>query len=93
MSDDPVISELRAFIAREFLNGKDEGLDASTPLIDWGLIDSIAIVSLRDFVSTRFGVEIPNAELKPSNLANLTAIASLIARLRRQPAAVVYLDR
>jgi acyl carrier protein len=82
MSDDPVIPELRAFIAREFLNGKDEGLDASTPLIDWGLIDSIAIVSLRDFVSTRFGVEIPNAELKPSNLNNLTTIASLVARLR-----------
>jgi acyl carrier protein len=77
-----VIPELRAFIAREFLNGKDEGLDASTPLIDWGLIDSIAIVSLRDFVSTRFGVEIPNAELKPSNLNNLTTIASLVARLR-----------
>ena len=82
MTDDPVIPELHAFIAREFLNGKDEGLDASTPLIDWGLIDSIAIVSLRDFVSTRFGVEIPNAELKPSNLNNLTTIASLVARLR-----------
>ena len=57
------------FIAREFLNGKDEGLDATTPLIEWGVIDSIAIVSLRDFVSTRFGVEIPHSELKPSNLS------------------------
>jgi acyl carrier protein len=82
MSDDQVILELRTFIAREFLNGKDEGLDASTPLIEWGLIDSIAIVSLRDFVSARFGVEIPQSELKPSNLSNLATIASLVARLR-----------
>jgi acyl carrier protein len=82
MSDDHVIPELRAFIAREFLNGKDEGLDTSTPLIEWGLIDSIAIVSLRDFVASRFGVEIPQSELKPSNLSNLSTIASLVARLR-----------
>ena len=82
MSNDHVIPELRAFVAREFLNGKDEGLDASTPLIEWGLIDSIAIVSLKDFVFSRFGVEIPQSELKPSNLSNLGTIASLVARLR-----------
>ncbi len=82
MSDEKLIPELHAFIAREFLNGKAEGFDASTPLIEWGVIDSIAIVSLRDFVATRFGVEIPHAELKPSNLSNLTTIASLVARLR-----------
>jgi acyl carrier protein len=81
MSDN-VIPQLRDFIAREFLNGKDDGLDEATPLIDWGVIDSIAIVSLRDFVSTRFGVEIPHSELKPSNLSTLTTIASLIERLR-----------
>ena len=82
MSDEQLIPELHAFISREFLNGKNDGFDASTPLIEWGLIDSIAIVSLRDFVSTRFGVEIPHSELKPSNLSNLTTIASLVARLR-----------
>jgi acyl carrier protein len=82
MSDENMISELRAFVAREFLNGKDEGLDATTPLIEWGVIDSIAIVSLRDFVSTRFGVEIPHPELKPSNLTNLATIASMVERLR-----------
>jgi acyl carrier protein len=82
MSEETVIPQLRDFIAREFLNGKDEGLDGTTPLIDWGIIDSIAIVSLRDFVSKRFGVEIPHSELKPSNLSNLTTIASLIEKLR-----------
>ena len=82
MSNDQVILELCAFIAREFLNGKDAGLDETTPLIEWGVIDSIAIVSLRDFVSTRFGVEIPHSELKPSNMSTLTTIASLVDRLR-----------
>jgi acyl carrier protein len=81
MTDAEMVRELREFVAREFLNGKDEGLDASTPLIDWGVIDSIAIVSLREFVLERFGVEIPNADLKPSNLTSLATIAAMIERL------------
>jgi|HubBroStandDraft_1064217.scaffolds.fasta_scaffold312631_2 acyl carrier protein len=82
MSDEIVIAELREFVAREFLHGKDEGLEPTTPLIEWGIIDSIAIVSLADFVFSRFGVKIPNAELKPSNLATLQTIASMVNRLR-----------
>jgi acyl carrier protein len=82
MSDETLIAELREFIAREFLHGKDEGLNASTPLIEWGVIDSIAIVALGDFISKRLGVQIPNAELKPSNMATLETIASLVTRLR-----------
>jgi acyl carrier protein len=86
MPDETFIPELKGFIAREVLNGKDDGLDAATPLIEWGVIDSITIVMLRDFVAARFGVEIPHAELKPSNLANLATIASLIGRLQERPA-------
>jgi acyl carrier protein len=82
MSDVNMISDLRQFVAREFLNGNDDGLDAATPLIEWGIIDSIAIVTLREFVSSRFAVEIPYRELKPSNLATLTTIATMIERLR-----------
>jgi acyl carrier protein len=82
--DDRLITELRRFVADEFLGGKDEGLDAATPLIDWGVIDSIAIVALRAFVLKRFGVDIPNAELKPSNLTSLGTIAALVERLQER---------
>ncbi len=81
MSNETLIAELREFIAREFLYGKDEGLNATTPLIEWGVIDSIAIVALGDFISKRFGVQIPNAELKPSNFATLETVAALVNRL------------
>jgi hypothetical protein len=45
----------------------------------------VAIVELREFVSSRYGVEIPNAELKPANLSSLTTIAALIERLGPKP--------
>lgn len=80
-----MIDELRQFIVAEFLNGKGEGLDADTPLIDWGVIDSVAIVSLREFVHNRYGVLIPGAELKPANLTSLRTIAGMILRLSGAP--------
>jgi len=82
MSDEILIAELREFVAREFLHGKDEGLNATTPLIELGVIDSVAIVVLSDFVWKQFGVRIPNADLKPSNLATLETIAAMVSRLR-----------
>jgi acyl carrier protein len=82
MGSSEVVEELTRFIGREFLNGKDEGLDATTPLLELGIIDSFAIVALAMFIEERFGVRIPNPELKPANLATLEAIAALVVRLR-----------
>lgn len=82
MSSDNIVEELRAFISRDFLSGKDEGLDATTPLLEWGIIDSTSILALRAFVRERLGVTIPTTELQPKNLETLRAFADLIARLR-----------
>jgi acyl carrier protein len=83
MSEEGIAHELRSFIAKEFLNGKDEGLDLETPLLEWGVIDSIAIVSLTEFIKQRFGVKVPTAELKPTNLATLRAMAAMVSRLQK----------
>jgi acyl carrier protein len=80
-----LIDEVRQFVVAEFLNGKGEGLDADTPLIDWGVIDSVAIVSLREFVHNRYGVLIPNTEMRPANLTSLRTIAELIKRVSPAP--------
>lgn len=82
MSRHQIIEEIKEFVVREFLNGKGDGLDADTPLIEWGIIDSIAIVALRDFVSTRYAVAIPYAELKPANMSSVSTIASMVERLQ-----------
>jgi len=82
MSIEAIVEDLKEYITNEFLNGKGEGLGPDTPLIEWGVIDSVAIVSLREFVSSRYGVKIPNAELRPSNLTNLAVIAGMIERLK-----------
>jgi acyl carrier protein len=82
MTLDTIIDELRSFISREFLNGNDEGLDATTPLLEWGIIDSTSILLLVAFIKERMGVPLRTSELKPKDLATLGNIAALVVRMQ-----------
>jgi acyl carrier protein len=72
---------IKNFIVQELLDGKDAGLDNSTPLLKWGVIDSLSLVSLLSFIEERFGIGVPPAEVNAANFENLTAIADLLNRL------------
>ncbi|HEX8439143.1 acyl carrier protein [Archangium sp.] len=72
-------TELRAFIIREFLDGQDSGLDATTPLLEWGIINSFSMMQLIQFVETRFGIRIPPGDLVPRNFQNLQALTQLLS--------------
>ena len=72
---------LKDFIATDFLNGKDSGLDGDTLLLDWGIIDSVSLVMILGFVKKQFGVDVPPAELAPSNLKTINAMAAMIERI------------
>lgn len=75
-----LIDDLQAFIVREVLDGDDLGLDQTTPLLQYGIINSITLVSLLAFIEQRFLLTIPAAELVPQNLVNLETIAELVLR-------------
>jgi acyl carrier protein len=75
------LTEIQAFMAKEVIDPK-VALTASTRLMEEGLIDSLSIVVLLNFISSRFGVEVPLDELTEENLQSLEAIAALVERLR-----------
>ena len=75
-----LVEQLSSFISSEFLNGNDEGLDAFTPLLEWGIIDSTSLLLLVGFIKDQMGVQLRTSELKPKDLATLGAIAELILR-------------
>ncbi len=87
MADDAqMLEELRSFVASEFLDGRDAGLDADTPLLDWGVIDSISVRKLVTFVRDRFGIDVPQTEVAAKNFASLRAFTALLSRLQTAPA-------
>ncbi len=73
-----VLAQLKKYIAQDVLSGKDIGLDETTPLLEWGVINSLEIVRLLTFIRTTFAVEIPMSKLTPDNLANLASISNLV---------------
>ncbi len=62
-------------------------LDDKSPLIEEGIIDSLGILSLLNFIQETFSVEIRNEEITPENFETPLAISRLIEgklSIRRQ---------
>ena len=70
----------------EFIRGirpTNTGADASTDLIMTGMLDSLAILELVDFVAKRFSVTVPARDLLPANFRTARTVTALI-RARSQ---------
>ena len=78
-----VVAALKDFVVKELLEGRDSGLNEQTPLLAWGLINSITLVKLTQFIEARFQVSVPVTELTPANLKNLETIAALVEKRLR----------
>lgn len=78
MQQSLVIEQLKKYVAQNVLGGKDIGLDETTPLLEWGIINSLEIVRLISFIRNQFNVDIPVDKLVADNFSNLSAIANLV---------------
>lgn len=86
--------QLVTFIKSELLVEEGGQIDAETPLLEMGILDSLAMVSLLAFVQNRFGVHIPDEAVVPEHFETLQALAQLITELRAgEPAAPSAMGR
>ena len=83
MEQSKILDELKAYISREVLDGKDIGLDESTPLLEWGIINSMEIARIVGFIQNRLHVEIPDSKILPEYFINLEAISRLVIELAK----------
>src|ERR1043165_6267322 len=67
------------FIRQEFLWGDEDGeLTATTPLLEWGIIDSLRTTVLVGHVRERFGVFVSVAKINSRNFRDVTTIAAVV---------------
>ncbi|WP_426752684.1 acyl carrier protein [Myxococcus sp. Y35] len=86
MNRDELLRELTRYVAEELLDGDAEELDASTPLLELGVLNSLETARMMGFVQKKYGITIPSEALKVENLQTLSAIADLVYDARpRQP--------
>jgi acyl carrier protein len=70
------------FVAHELLEGDAEGLTVTTNLLRLGIIDSLAVVTLRVFIQRSFGVHLPDG-MQPDDFTTVSAIAAVVDELQR----------
>jgi acyl carrier protein len=82
MSNSTISDSLRMYIADEILDGQDIELENSTPLLEWGILNSMEITRLVNFIEKEFGIEIPGDKIVIENLKDIDAITKLILEIR-----------
>lgn len=82
MDKQAIIHDLKKFFADEMLEGDDSGLDATTSLIDHGLLSSLSVARLAVHVEKQYGVEFAPEDLTPRKLKTLQLIAELVVARR-----------
>ena len=76
-----VLAQLKDFVARELLDGQGQELEESTPLLEWGIVNSLSLANLVGFAESRFGVKVPPEGLIPQNFQSLKHLTDLIVSL------------
>jgi acyl carrier protein len=82
MPSEQVFSVLREYIVGQVLDGKDVGLDRATPLLEWGVLNSLEVARLISFIKAQFGVLVPSDRVVADNFKNLDVLTSVVVELR-----------
>ncbi len=81
MDRSDIIKDLKNYISHEILDGKDMGLDGSTPLLEWGIINSMEIARLITFIEDRYTVKVPDDKIVAEYFVDLASITKLVLEL------------
>jgi acyl carrier protein len=82
MIDQQIVQTILDYITREYADALQGALiDANTPLVSSGLIDSLSMVSLKMFLDQTYRVRIPDAEASAEAFDSVSALVTLLRRL------------
>ena len=73
-------AQIQSFILRQFPVARKRKLDASTPLLASGVIDSQGVLEVVPFLEQTFGIQISDEELVPENFASIRCLAAFVTR-------------
>jgi len=81
MMQNETYRRLHAFVATDLLNGDARDLDEQTPLLAWGVLDSMAMIKLTEFIEQELQTTIPtDALLDSANLETLATITRMVEK-------------
>jgi acyl carrier protein len=80
---DELKTVIRDYVVKEYLEeGDDRTIEAETPLISGGIVDSFSMVSLKRFLEKKYQIRIPDEQATPDAFDTVSRIAELVERIR-----------
>ena len=80
VSEQDIKERVKNFILKEYLPGEDPvALTDTTPLMTTGILDSIAVLKVVNFLESEFGITIEPHEAVVENLNTLSDMAQLVS--------------
>lgn len=76
--DDKLIGEIKAFINDVVLDNQGQDLTDTTRLIELGILDSFAVLSLLTFLRERYQISVDFAEIRPEHLETIQSISKFV---------------
>ena len=77
-----VLAEIRTFVAQWFRDGREDGLEADTPLVTSGIVDSAGVVEVVEFLERRYGVQLGDEDISLRNCNSLRGLSEMVLRRR-----------
>ena len=73
------------YVKKEYLEEDDDReVNADTPLITGGIVDSFSMVSLKRFLETKYSIQIPDAKATPEAFDSVNNILELLKEFNIQ---------
>jgi len=77
-----VLENLTKYIRENMLSGDESvRLTTETPLLEWGILNSIGTTRLVGYIRDQFGVRVPPGQIVRQNFQNIKCIANLVDSL------------
>ena len=81
---DELKTVIRDYVVKEYLEeGDDRTVEAETPLISGGIVDSFSMVSLKRFLEKKYQIRIPDEQATPDAFDTVRRIAEFVERIRK----------
>ena len=82
MTTADVTVALTAFI-RDHLLPRElrDRFEETSPLLAWGVLDSVSTATLLGFIRRELGVTVPAAQIDPENFKDARSVAAMVRRL------------
>lgn len=81
MREQVILDTLRAYVDERILQDPTVTIEPDTPLLEWGILNSVSTVQLIGFIRERFDVVVPPEEVAGRNFRDLRSITRLLAQL------------